>query len=68
MFVERLRGDGMNVRYLRVLLGCTAVTAFVMYCSTGERGSTLHLRHAVVSQLSPDDADTKVSGEPSSST
>jgi len=49
----------VDVRYLRVLLGYTTGTAFVVYCSTGERRSTFHLRHAAVGQLSPDDADPK---------
>ncbi len=62
MLIERLRGDGVDIRYLRVLRGYTTGTAFVMYYSTGERKFVFHLRHAAAGQLSPDDVDPEYVG------
>lgn len=57
MVLNRLREDGVDVKYVRVLPGYTTGTAFVMYYSTGERKFIFHLRHAAAGQLSPEDID-----------
>jgi len=57
MLINRLKGDGVDVKYIRILPGYTTGTAFVMYYSTGERKFIFHLRHAAAGQLSPEDVD-----------
>jgi len=57
MLIERLRNDGVDTKYIKVLPGYTTGTAFVMYYSTGERKFIFHLRHAAAGQLCPDDVD-----------
>jgi len=57
MLINRLKSDGVDVRYIRVLPGYTTGTAFVMYYSTGERKFIFHLRHAAAGQLCPEDID-----------
>ena len=63
MIVERLKSDGVDVKYLRVLPGYTTGTAFVMYYSSGERRFIFHLRHAAAGMLSPDDVDPEYIAE-----
>ncbi|MCD6508856.1 MAG: sugar kinase [Thermoprotei archaeon] len=55
MLIDRLKSDGVDIRYLRVLPGYTTGTAFVMYYSSGERKFVFHLRHSAAGQLSPED-------------
>ena len=66
LLVDRLRGDGVDVSYLRITEGYTTGTAFVMYYSSGSRRFIFHLRHAAAGQLCPEDvkkdyiADSKI--------
>jgi len=57
MLIERLKKDGVDIKYLKILDEYTTGTAFVMYYSSGERKFIFHLRHAAAGQLSEKDID-----------
>ncbi|HDJ89828.1 MAG TPA: sugar kinase [Thermoprotei archaeon] len=57
MLIERLKKDGVDIKYLRIMDEYTTGTAFVMYYSSGERRFIFHLRHSAAGQLSERDID-----------
>jgi len=57
MVADRLRSDGVDLSYFRIVEGYTTGIAFVAYSSTGSRSFIFHLRYSAASLLSPDDVD-----------
>ena len=57
LLIERLRGDGVDISYLKVREGYTTGTAFVMYYSSGERKFIYHLKHSASGLIYPDEVD-----------
>jgi sugar/nucleoside kinase (ribokinase family) len=55
MLKNRLKGDGVDIRHLKVVRGFATGTAFVMYERDGRRRFIFHLRHAAAGQLGPSD-------------
>jgi sugar/nucleoside kinase (ribokinase family) len=54
---DRLRMDGVDLTYFRMVEGYTTGIAFVAYGSNGSRKFIFHLRYSAASLLSPDDID-----------
>ncbi|MBS7642108.1 sugar kinase [Candidatus Bathyarchaeota archaeon] len=54
---DRLRRDGVDLSYFRIVEGYTTGIAFVAYRSDGSRRFIFHLRYSAASLLSPDDID-----------
>ncbi len=52
---DRLRRDGVDMRYLRVAKGYSTGVAFVTYEMDGSRKFIFHLKHAAAGQLCPAD-------------
>lgn len=59
LLLSRLKDDGVDISYVRVVRGYTTGTAFVTYSPMGSRKFIFHLRHAAAGQLSSRDVDER---------
>lgn len=57
MNVERLKSDGVDVRFVRVLPGQATATAFVRYRGDGERDFVYNVRHSACGRMRLDDTE-----------
>lgn len=57
LLLDRLRRDGVDTRFIKVVDGYLTGIAFVSYTSSGSRRFIFHLKHSAAALLSPEDVD-----------
>ena len=62
MLIRRLKTDGVDTKYIRVVEGYTTGINFVMYFRDGRRKFLYHIKHSAASQLKPEDVDPEYIG------